>query len=159
MNEECMGSTSYQKDPPHSQVPIVFLGEALPLGTYWLELLGSFLRNQPDPLPDAVKNWLLDLHYCSGIVRRSRSDDVMSWIRVVRKNLLEKRIFLLDKLADWGFDDGELLYADWLVALDKMEQLASMRPECEWTRKGSIDPKSIAKWILFLEKHSGPDPD
>lgn len=148
-----MIASSYDKDLPHSRVPIIFSGEALPLGAYWMEVMGAIFSQQSEPLPDSVKNWLLDLHYCGGKIKHARSVDIIEWSSFLDKILYARREFLIDQLGIWGFCDGEQLWNDWVETLKIVQRIAMTRSKCEWTRKGFNNPEKTENWRAFLQRN------
>src|SRR5688572_23289257 len=60
--------------PPEATKVIVFEERGLPLGTYWLELISSMLV-----VPEEIREWLLDLHYCPPKTSERASEDILRW--------------------------------------------------------------------------------
>jgi hypothetical protein len=137
--------------PPEAFEPILFNGEPLPLGAYWLELLVPIL----EPLPSGLANWLLDLHYCGGAERSLPSSKVLEHCAYLSERLLER----LDEIAKgleqripWA--EPDLMIKDWMSTLERVKYLASTHEQSVWTRRSFVNEESASRMLGYLMRYS-----
>jgi hypothetical protein len=112
--------------------PVLFEGQELPYAAKQFDLV-SFWKT----LPRETQDWLWDLHYCWGRIRRLNARQILRHVKLVREELDAQPANAIERLRE-AFPEAtqtdlEKMIADWHDALEVIENIARQKRTCSWT--------------------------